>query len=333
MTERNTQYWLSLKGTRSYFSEKKEKPITEGSPYGKDFAQGATIVPRSFWFVEIQRTGGLGADPGRPYVKTDPRAIKAAKEQYQDVRNVESEFLYSTLLSTDLVPFGHLPFRTVVLPIVWKPDGYKKLRASEAREEGYLGLAGWLEKCEEMWKEKQGEKAGRMTVYQRLHRYHGLTQQHRKRYTVVYPASATYLCAAVIQKPSPDAQTKPFVSESKLYYHDTDSEEEAHYISGILNSPYLDAELKPLQSKGDFGPRDIHKKMWAFPIPFYTRQNEAHKNLAELGNECNKLTGEYLKDAPAKLREGSLGRLRGLIREKLRPQLDEIDAIVRTILT
>ncbi|PYV16236.1 MAG: hypothetical protein DMG21_12375 [Acidobacteria bacterium] len=137
LTETETEYWLSIKGTRSYFSEKKEKPITEGSPYGKKFAEGATIVPRSFWFVEVQDAAGLGVDPAKPFVKTDPRAIKAAKEQYQDVRmegNVESEFLYSTILSTDLVPFAHLPFRTVVLPTLWKPEGYVMLTANEARK-------------------------------------------------------------------------------------------------------------------------------------------------------------------------------------------------------
>lgn len=216
-------------------------------------------------------------------MKTDTRAIKAAKERYQDVRmegNVEAEFLYPTLLSTDLVPFGHLPFRTVVLPIIWKPAGYVMLTAAEARKQGYLGFAEWLEKAEAIWKEKRGEKAER--GYDWLDYRRKLTQQRRKRYTVVYPASATYLCAAVISRPNPEAQIKSFMAESKLYYHDTDSPEAAHYLASILNSAYLDTELKPLQSKGDFGPRDIHKKMWAFPVPLHDPRNEAHQKLASL---------------------------------------------------
>jgi len=335
LTREETKYWLSLKGARSYFSEKQEKPTTEGSPYRKQFAEGATMVPRSVWFVEIQGTSGLGADPARPYVKTDPRAIEAAKDKYKDVRlegNVEAEFLYSTLLSTDLVPFGHLPFRTVVLPILWKNDGYTILKAPEARQQGYLGLAEWLEKAEAIWGEKQGEKAAKMTVYQRLDRYRGLTQQRRKRWTVVYPASATYLCATVIQKPEGDSQRKAFVVESKLYYLDTDSREEAYYLCAVLNSASLDLAIKPMQSKGDFGPRDIHKKMWELAIAQYDANNRENRDLAALGSACDEAGEHLLTSLPEAVRQGSLGRLRRLIREKLQPQIAEIDAIVSRIL-
>jgi hypothetical protein len=39
-----------------------------------------------------------------------------------------------------------------------------------------------------------------------------------------------------------------------------------------------------------------------------------------------------LDSLPANVRGGSLGRLRNLVQEKLRPQLEEIDAVVRMIL-
>ncbi len=154
----------------------------------------------------------------------------------------------------------------------------------------------------------------------------------RKRYTAVYPASATYLCSAVIPRPDSDGQQKAFVSESKLYYHDTDSPEEADYLAAVLNSPHLDAELKPLQSKGDFGPRDIHKKMWAFPIPSYDVANVDHRKLAALGAECPRAVEDLMASLPEKQKQGSIGRLRGLIREKLKDHLSAIDDIVGAIL-
>jgi hypothetical protein len=335
LSERVTQYWLSIKGANSYFSEREEEPVTQGSPYAEKFAEGATIVPRSFWFVEIQKPSGLGVDPARPYVKTDPRAIEKAKDKYRDVcleGNVEAEFLYQTLLSTDLVPFGHLPFRNVVLPILWRGNRYEILTAKQARQEGYLGLAEWLEKCEATWKEKQGEKAGKMTIYQRLDRYRGLTQQRRKRYTVVYPASATYLCAAVVENNESETRLRRFLAESKLYYYDTDALQEAHLLTAVLNSSILDAKLKPLQSKGDFGPRDIHKKMWAFPISAYEGQSTIHADLASLGADCSRLAGSFVASLSTSVRVGSLGRLRALLREKLQPQIVEIDKLVSKIL-
>lgn len=340
LSETTTEYWLSIKGTRSYLSEKQERPVTEGSPYGKLFAEGATIVPRSFWFVQAQQAAGLGVDSSRPYVKTDPRAIKAAKEKYQDVNlegNVEAEFLYSTLLSTDLVPFGHLPFRTVVLPILWTKDGYVMLKANEARKQGYLGLAEWLEKCEGIWNEKQGEKAGKMTIYQRLDRYHGLTQQRRKRFTVMYPMSATYLCSAVTVAGNDGERNDTFtesrfLSDYKLFFWDTDSIEEAHYLSAVLNSPALDEAVKPLQSRGDFGPRDICMKIWAFPIPSYESGNETQKKLASLAADCRGAVVNLIRGLPGKVREGNLGRLRNVVREAVAGQLRDIDDLTRSIL-
>jgi hypothetical protein len=335
LSETSTEYWLSLKGTRSYFSEKKEKPITEGSPYGKLFAEGATIVPRSFWFVQVQQAAGLGLDASRPYVKTDPRAIKAAKEKYQDVSlegNVEAEFLYSTLLSTDLVPFGHLPFRTVVLPILWTPEGYKMLTAKEAREQGYLGLAEWLEKCEAMWKEKRGDKAEKETIYSWLDYRKKLTQQRRKRYTVVYPMSATYLCAAVMQNALTSATNSGLVLDYVLFYADTDSCDEAFYLSAVLNSRAIDLAVKPLQAIGDFGPRHLCMKVWQLGIGGYDRTNPHHARLAELGKACHALLPNLLNSWTGDVTQATVGRLRSMIREKLRPQLDEIDALVKDIL-
>jgi methylase of polypeptide subunit release factors len=336
LSERRTKYWLSVKGTRSYFSEKEEKPVTEGSPYADKFAEGATIVPRSFWFVEVQKSSGLGIDPARPYVKTDPRAVEAAKEAYKDVDlegNIEAEFLYRTLLSTDVVPFGHLPFRTVVLPIRWKGDRYEIMTAKHARQEGYLGLAAWLEKCEAIWAEKRGEKASRETIYNWLDYRKKLTQQTRGGFTVIYPKSATYLCAAIVQS-GPHAAAgagdglAPTVVDHVLYWTQVGGEGEAHYLSAVLNSSVVDRELKPLQSKGDFGPRDIHKKMWAFPIPAYDGERSDHKQLASLGIECRSLVEGVMAGLPINVREGSLGRLRSLLRDKLQPQIDAIDKLV-----
>lgn len=342
LTERETEYWLAIKGTRSYFSQKKEKPVTQGSPYGQKFAEGATIFPRSFWFVEIQRSSGLGVDPARPYVKTDPRAIEAAKDQYKDVcleGNVEAEFLYQTLLSTDLVPFGHLPFRTVILPIVSKGDQYVMLAATDARKQGYLGLAEWLEKCDTIWKKKQGEKAGKMSIYQRLDRYRGLTQQRRKRYTVVYPDVNRIMLASVTEGTKhSDANDRDVrclpsnVVESAMYYFDTDDREEAFYLSSCLNSAVIDRMLQPFRRKTQGGHPHIHKKVWEIPIPTYDPRMSGHKRLALLGIRCSDLTTAFIGNLSGKLRTGSLGRLRNLVREELQPQVAEIDSLVSGIL-
>lgn len=339
LTERETAYWLSIKGTRSYFSEKEEAPVTEGSPYGEKFAEGAAMFPRSFWFVELQNATGLGVDSLRPFVKTDPRAIEAAKDNYKDVSlegNVEAEFLYQTLLSTDLVPFGHLPFRTVVLPILWRGDRYAMVTASEARKGGYLGLAEWLEKCEAVWKRKRGDKAERESIYDWLDYRRKLTGQRRKRYTVVYPTNNRLMLAAFLENPlrkkSERADMRPPIVESKHYWFDTDDEREAAFLCSVMNSPAFDSLLEVFRGRHQARAPDIHKKLWEFPVPLFNEDALDHQTLAQFGKECSGIAQSYLDRLPANIREGSLGRLRNMIREKLRPQLDEIDSLVREIL-
>jgi len=153
--------------------------------------------------VEIQSRGQLGIDPSKPYVRTDPRATKEAKETYKDLiveGNIEKEFLYATLLSTDLLPFGHLDFRPVVLPIKPTRDYSSVVTLKQAKENEYRHLSKWLETCEREWYTRRKEKAGRESLLDWLDYRHKLTLQcHTAKYKVVYPTSATNLCAAVVE--------------------------------------------------------------------------------------------------------------------------------------
>ena len=157
-----------MEGKRSFWST--EESVAEGkaSYYKKHFRQGATIVPRSLWFVEV-KSSLLGFNPSLPPLESAERAKKEAKSAYQGLvmkGNVESKFLHATLLSTDLLPFGYLDYRLVVLPMEPSGNGYKLINAKEARSRGYLDLAQWLEKAQEEWKNRRGAKAELMDIYE-----------------------------------------------------------------------------------------------------------------------------------------------------------------------
>jgi hypothetical protein len=345
---RDTKLHIIQQGDRSFWSENPKAEIVGSSPYASNFSQGATIVPRTAWFVRVQSDEQLGFNPATPHVKTDERATEQAKKAYEDLfveGNIEKEFLYATLLSTDLLPFGFLDYRPVVLPI--KPrkertaDTFIMLSAQVAAEDGYTYLAAWLEYCEKEWKKRRREKAANMNIYQRLDHVHGLTRQHyRAKYKVVYPASATNLCSAVVPNEKitlnlggQKIMLQNFIAESKLYYYETEDENEAHYLSALLNAPYVDQKIKPMQSKGSWGPRDIHKKVWELPIPGYDENKSAHNELAKLGIECTKKVTQLLPTLDTKeITPGKIGRLRNDVREKLSDELKEIDVIVRKIM-
>jgi hypothetical protein len=96
-----------------------------------------------------------------------------------------------------------------------------------------------------------------------------------------------------------------------------------------LNSPTIDELIKPMQSRGLFGPRDIHKKVLELPIPEFSPAKGNHLELARLGEDCTKKVSKLLsKSIPKK----SIGNLRKIIKTELVDEIKEIDGIVRRIL-
>jgi hypothetical protein len=303
------------------------------SYYYDYFFQGATIVPRNLWFVKIQKLKKLGFDPKNPYVETDDTV--EAKKPWDKVRisgKVESDFLYATMLSTDLLPFGYLRVRPVVLPVVVKAGKFRLLVGSEeAHQMGFRNVADYLSKAEEAWQKFATSKAKVFSVHEWVNYRNKVTNQDpTKAFKVLYTASATYLAACVIEQTGKfelqlDGSTiklKAFVAESKTYWYETDSLDEANYLSAILNSTTVDQIIKPMQTRGLWGARDIHKRPLLLPIPKFKKTNSNHRRLAELGKIAQeKVRGEI----PKLMKYKSIGRTRSEIRELLKDELIEID--------
>lgn len=341
--------YLSAKGERSFLSSSEEGIMEQQrSPYHSLFKQGATIVPRNFWFVDIKPYPKLGINPSAPYVETSEASEKTAKENYKGISfkgNIEKDFLYATLLSTDIMPFGHLDFRIVVLPLIQDGDNYSIIKEAEASKKGFIHLSKWLHKAQKVWEEKRREKAAMMDVYQRLDRVRGITgQKLSTKYKVLYPTSATYLCGCVVERKAikieiegQELELQGFIAESTEYYFETNKKAEAYYLCSLLNAPAIDELLKPMQARGLFGPRHIHKKVWELPIPEFNPSNEDHKALARLGEECTKKVSKFLSQGLppktcAELISASIGNLRKMIKAELAEEIKEIDGIVKRIL-
>ncbi|MFQ6039951.1 MAG: hypothetical protein ACE5PV_03770, partial [Candidatus Poribacteria bacterium] len=244
--------------------------------------------------------------------------------------NVESQFLYATLLSTDLLPFGYLNYRLVALPIEPSEDGYKLITADEARRKGFLNLAQWLEKAQGEWENRRGAKAERMNIYERLDRVHGLTAQNPKaKYRVLYNTSGTYLCACALENEAIEfdiggqkVKVRGFVADYVTYYFESHREDEAYYLAAMLNAPLIDRMIKPMQSRGQFGPRDIHKKVLELPIPRFDVSDSSHLRLAELGRECSQKVADWVQSGGYGKVKG-IGKLRSMVREMLGEELSE----------
>lgn len=314
-------------GSRSALSTRpgRTRP-SRGSPYASGFRNGATIYPRNFYFVRV-RDLSAQVDPERLYwAETDPVQAKLAKAPYHGVRmsgEVEGRCLFTTALSQNVLPFVLVDPPFVVLPALVSKGNVQLWTASELKAEGFRHAAKWFQTAEEVWVRKRGRKAERQDLYEWLD-YQGklIAQSLRDRHVVLYNASGTDLCATTVDR---QATPAPFVVDHKTYWMSCSSREEADYLTAVLNSPGVNEAIKPFQSTGLMGERDIHKKVLDLPIPSFKPSDRKHQELAKLGASARKEVAAFLAkaDLPA-----SLARRRGMVRESLAVTFKEIDQAV-----
>lgn len=331
LTAKETTARVTYLGSRSALTTGKERRgLSAPSRYEGRFRQGATLVPRNFYFVRLREANGR-IDADKVYsAETDPEQAVQAKPPYRDVKmkgEIEGRFLFSTALSRHVLPFALLEPAIVALPIV-EVNGRLEVRSADRlRKEGYRELAAWMSKAERIWAEKRRGKAEKQTLYEWLDYNGKLTAQSlRKRHLVLYNAAGTNLSAVRIDRRS---LPLPFVVEHKLYWASCDDEREANYLAAILNASTVNEMIKPFQSRGLMGERDIEKKVLSVPIPKFNVDDPAHLGIADLGSRSHDEARQYLSQVQL---PKSLGTRRSLVREALHNVLEEIDHAVRSIL-
>jgi hypothetical protein len=332
--------YLNRIGKRTWLDYKEIRLRSGRSYYYEYFKQGATIVPQACWFVDI-----IDHHIDFATVKTSKRVKLKGKVKHEiPLLPVENKFIYGVLTGSEVMPFCHLSPNTAVLPILPMGNKYHLITKDEAKRSNYDKLAEWLKEAEKIWEKVREAKREKLTLYERLDYQHGLSDQNPKiRYKVVYLRSGTHLCATVIDTEKileDDKRLNGAIIESTLYHYETNDINEAFYLVAILNSSILDELIKPMQSKGEFGERDIHKKPLEFPIPKYNPNNPIHKKLSEFGRKgceiANQILPQILKEHgyDKKLAErGTLipqevATVRKNLKESIKDLIDQIDSLV-----
>lgn len=312
-------------------------PIAEESYYFEHFKEGATIVPRCFWFVQPTASEGFGViDHAKPYLKTHPGVERTAKEPWKGIEisgEVEASFLYATLLGKHLLPFGRSKLDLVVLPLEISEMGVRMLNRQTALRDGYSGLHKWLSQVENLWDAKK-KKGTAMDSYTRLDYRRLLISQHSSGYyNVLLGTSGTHIASCVVDTTGESLEaegrsTHGFLADTKTFFYQTKELGEAHYLCALLNSRYVDEAIKQYQTKGAWGERDIYRRPFeALPIPKFDGKDKRHLRLAGLSQECHQ------KVAQLTLEGKSIGFLRNKVRDYLSAELDEIDKLVKDILS
>ncbi len=300
-------------------------PTLEGaSPYRARFKQGATIVPRRFFFVEREIAGRLGQNPAAPRVrgKTGPLDKRPWTTVQPPNGPVEAEFLRPVLLGESIAPFRVLKAATCVVPV----RGREVLDSRSAADAGFRHLAAWLRDVEVKWAanaSKRVDGTPRMTLRQQLDHMRKLSAQLSPPATrVVYAASGIQPAAAVVND-------RDAIVEHAAYWAPARSLAEGRYLIAILNSETARALGEDAQPKGQGGARHFDNLIWELPIPEYNRRIELHRDLAGAA-----ATAERVAAAVA-LPEGAyFTRQRRAIRDALVANgiAHEIDTLVARLL-
>jgi SAM-dependent methyltransferase len=360
--EEKKKLFLNSVGSRTFLDYSKFNiPVRRGDYYD-DFFQGATIVPQGLWFVRIDDA----SSPDFVIVETNRARVEERGHVSVGIGllPVEREFIYGILTSAEVVPFCHLPPNLAVLPITRSSGGYRIITQREAQARGKAHLVKYLKEVEKEW--TRSKSSQRMTIYVRLDYDRGLSKQNPGlKYKVVYLRSGTNLAATVVvDEPylvkvgDNEVKVNGIIIHTTLYLYQTNNEDEAHYLTAVLNSNILNELVKPMQTKGAYGPRDFHKKPLEFPIPRYDSTNPVHRRLSELGKEareavCRELDRvlkelgyrnivdnyyDYMYGSSSggqvrPLAPNQVGRLRDYIRENVvKDILAEIDRLVIRLL-
>jgi len=331
--------YYSKQGKSSAFSTKKLKKQKNVNPYKSKFKQGATIVPRSFYFVDFQAeidniTREIVGIKTSDSIKTD------SKPPWKGLNlkgRIENQFLFRTALSKSILPFALINPQLIVLPIFIDKNekGEKNILLKNSNDlifENCNKSAKWFQNSENIWNINCTAKSRKMSSNDRVNYQKGLTSQNlNASYLVLYNASAKDANALVLKRTDLDLE---FIVESKAYVFYTNNLNEAYYLSSILNSKTPNLMMKDFQSRGLFGARDVHKKILDIYFPKFDEKNEIHKKLSDLAEVSHRKADEYLKQNPPKqeLTPMHLGKLRLEIKKYLSIEFAEIDVLVKKII-
>jgi hypothetical protein len=340
LTETELTWFYSKQGKATAFSTHKQKKQIAENPYKSKFKQGATIVPRTFYFVELTQETPPDFDDRIINLKTSDAVKPDAKAPWKDIAftgRIESRFIFRTALSKSILPFALYKPDLVVLPIIVKTnsDTLKVIQifsADKLMNEGYLGASKWFKDAERIWDLQKTEKSKNMSHNDRLDFQRGVTDQNLNApYLVLYNSSAKDANATVVKRDSIDLE---FIVESVTYVLYTLNEKEAYYLTAILNSTAPNELMKDFQAKGLFGARHVHKKILDVYFPKFDENEDSHMQLAQLSQTAHEKTTKYLQDNPPQheLSAMHLGRLRTDIKKHLVKEMEAIDKIVKKVI-
>ena len=340
LTISETKFYYAKQGKSSAITTKKYKSQTGVNPYKDRFRQGATIVPRSFYFVQIAQEEPKDFVDRIINIKTSEEVKRDGKMPWKGIEfedRIESRFLFRTALSKSILPFVLYKPDLVVLPIIIKRNDEDKKEiilktADELMSEGYLKAAKWFKNAERIWEIYKTEKNKNVSLTDYLNWQNKvISQKIDSKFALLYNTSGKDAYSVVVSR---EDYSEELVFDYTSYVLFSSDKNELFYFSGFLNSSIPNLIMKEFQARGLFGARHVSKKILDIYFPKFDENDAQHLQLAELSKQAHQKAKEYIEANPPKqsLTANRLGRLRVAIKKHLSKEMKEIDRIVKKLI-
>ena len=262
------------------------------SPYANEARQGATIVPRLLYFVDVQPSPTALA---KGIVKVSPRRSSQEKEPWKSLwpveltgAPIEEEHIWDVHLGETVAPYVLLKPIKAVLPVrpgekMANPKDRQALAKKNAtticglepRSMEQLMRDRW-EVINDLWDEHKSPN-NKLDLVSNLDYMGKLSAQLEDSAPIRLLYTSSGRPTAAVLTDSDEA------IDYTLFGIHCDTQSEAHYLAAIINSNTLEGAVKKFMPKGQFGARHLQKQLWRLPIPIYDSANPLHTDLATLG--------------------------------------------------
>lgn len=267
-----------VRGSRTAWSENKALGAKNtGFFRPADFRQGADVMPRTLVFHSLAKAGASSWNASPISTTSKERYLKADAKTHKSfslsVNGLSDSVIFDVLLSHHLTPFDIGTGAKGLLPIernagVWSPLAPPEIALKgQATDNAFKSVLAAF-----------GVSATPQTYFDRI-------ETDRKKLTnqawgggwlVFMGAGGSNVCAAYAPT-SALAQAKTVIDQT-LYWAEVASEEEAVYLTGLLNSTAINQVIREFQPVGQFGERHIHKLPLGVTPPFDST-NPAHMDV------------------------------------------------------
>ncbi|MFW9951552.1 MAG: hypothetical protein ACFFKA_15655, partial [Candidatus Thorarchaeota archaeon] len=249
-------------------------------------------------------------------VRIDPdiRVFKRAKEPWNEkvFRNetIEKEYLFKVIKSTELVKFHVYDYYYVFLPLRRENlvFNYDTLENNAKK---------FYNKINKIYLDAKKESTKNKSLMDNLNRWSKLINNRQtSKIKVVYNNSGSILNSAVVQG--------DFLITGDLSFFSTKKINEAYYLSAILNSPLLTAQVQIKKSS-----RHIFKIPFEIPIKMFDETNNFHLNLANLARKAHSIS-ESLTVEMLKRKSDTISKIKiqTVLNKNLAHILEQIDEIL-----